>query len=40
MALKLSLERRVRYFPGKRAAGNETESDEVRLEGIILTLLL
>lgn len=40
MAPKLSLKRGVRYFPGKRAAGDEIESDEVRLEAIILILLL
>lgn len=40
MAPKVSLERRVRYFPGKRAVVDEIESDEVRLEAIILILLL
>lgn len=40
MVLKLRFESRVRYFIGKRTARDETESDEVGLEAIILTLIL
>lgn len=34
VAPKLSFERRIRYFPGKRTSGDEIESDEVKLEGL------
>lgn len=40
VAPKLSFERRIRYFPGKRTFGDEIESDEVKLEAITSILLL